>query len=72
MDTILDSCLSWLFIYLPVPRVKRLITAIHITFIRLHFGVDADVDLQAVGCEERLIAALLRALEAVITCEPYI
>lgn len=52
----------------PVSRIECLITAAHLTLVGLNLGVDANMDLEAVGCQECLVAALLRALETVVAC----
>ncbi len=53
--------------YSPVESVEGFLTALHGTLKGLLFCVDADVDLQAVGCEEGFAAALLVAHECVFT-----
>lgn len=53
----------------PVSRIECLITATHLTLVGLNLGVDAYMDLEAVGCQECLVAALLRALETVVACK---
>lgn len=52
--------------YSPVARVERLIAAGHLAFVWLHLRVDSDVDLQAVGSEECLVASIFRAFKAVV------
>ena len=51
---------------LPVKRVEGLFTALHVALEGLLLGVDAHVDLEAVGGEEGLATALLVANKRVL------
>lgn len=51
---------------LPVQGVEGLLTALHVALKRLLLGVNTHVDLEAVGGEEGLSAALLVAHECVL------
>lgn len=48
--------------------VESLFAATFSALERFDLGVNSDVDLQRVGCEEGLAATIFRAFEAVFTC----
>lgn len=51
----------------PIPGIERLPAGTVRTNEWLDFGVNADVDLLAVRCEERLTATILGAFEFIFT-----